>query len=111
MIEHLFVYGTLGPGRPNEHILKDIGGTWEAASVRGALLNEGWGATMGYPGLVLDTNGDTIEGFLFTSDKLAAHWAALDEFEGIAYQRVLTEVELADTSKVQAFVYTLRKAI
>lgn len=26
MTERLFVYGTLGPGRPNEHVLRDIGG-------------------------------------------------------------------------------------
>lgn len=27
-MESLFVYGTLGPGRPNAHILENIGGTW-----------------------------------------------------------------------------------
>jgi gamma-glutamylcyclotransferase (GGCT)/AIG2-like uncharacterized protein YtfP len=30
MTEKLIVYGTLGPGRPNEHVLKAIGGVWEA---------------------------------------------------------------------------------
>ena len=38
-MERLFVYGTLGPGRPNEHILLKIGGTWQPASVR--LANSG----------------------------------------------------------------------
>ncbi|MGI4199102.1 gamma-glutamylcyclotransferase family protein, partial [Klebsiella pneumoniae] len=28
-MESLFVYGTLGPGRPNAHILENIGGTWQ----------------------------------------------------------------------------------
>ena len=45
MIERLFVYGTLGPGRPNEHVLTAIGGSWLNASVSGFLRNEGWGAT------------------------------------------------------------------
>ena len=100
-MEHLFVYGTLGPGRPNEHVLKDIGGTWKTASVTGVLLNEGWGAEMGYPGLVLDKSGETIKGFLFSSEKLSEHWAALDEFEGLAYQRIFTEVKLSDESQVE----------
>ena len=109
MVERLFVYGTLGLGRPNEHVLSDIGGSWESASVIGFWQNEGWGAEMGYPGLVLDPNGDKIEGFLFSSNKLSAHWKALDKFEGVAYQRVLAEVELADKSSIQAYVYTLRQ--
>jgi gamma-glutamylcyclotransferase (GGCT)/AIG2-like uncharacterized protein YtfP len=41
MIKKLFVYGTLGPGRPNEHIMKNIGDTWEEASVIGILHQEG----------------------------------------------------------------------
>jgi len=43
MIETLFVYGTLCPGCPNEHVLKAIGGRWEPATVRGKLRQEGWG--------------------------------------------------------------------
>jgi len=35
MPQRLFVYGTLGPGRPNEQALNAIGGTWEEASVNG----------------------------------------------------------------------------
>jgi gamma-glutamylcyclotransferase (GGCT)/AIG2-like uncharacterized protein YtfP len=31
--DRLFVYGTLAPGRPNEHVLADLGGTWEPAYV------------------------------------------------------------------------------
>lgn len=41
MIERLFVYGSLAPGRPNEHILAAIPGTWEPASVSGRLREEG----------------------------------------------------------------------
>jgi len=49
MIEKLFVYGTLGPGRPNEHVLGAIGGSWESATVSGSLREEGWGAEMVQP--------------------------------------------------------------
>jgi hypothetical protein len=48
VIEKLFVYGTLGPDRPNEHVLDAIGGSWETATVSGILREEGWGAEMGY---------------------------------------------------------------
>ena len=51
-MESLFVYGTLGPGRPNAHILENIGGTWQEGHVGGSLLEKGWGAKMGYPGIV-----------------------------------------------------------
>ena len=81
MNEKLFVYGTLGLGRPNEHILTDIGGSWEVASVRGVLRDQGWGAEMGYPGIELNEAGEEIKGFVFTSENLSNHWANLDEFE------------------------------
>ena len=35
MIHRLFVYGTLAPGRPNEHVLADVPGEWEPATVMG----------------------------------------------------------------------------
>ncbi len=54
MEEKLFIYRTLGPGRPNEHVLKAIGGVGKNATVRGKLRQEGWGAEMGYPGIDLD---------------------------------------------------------
>jgi gamma-glutamylcyclotransferase (GGCT)/AIG2-like uncharacterized protein YtfP len=109
MIKKLFVYGTLGPGRPNEHIMINIGGTWEEASVTGALHQEGWGSEMGYPGIILDKDGDKVEGFLFSSDKIAEYWAELDEFEGEAYERVLTTVELQNGTSVDAYIYTLKR--
>ncbi|CVA90752.1 Uncharacterised protein [Serratia marcescens] len=62
-MQSLFVYGTLGPGRPNAHIMEAIGGSWEEGSVGGTLLNEGWGAEMGYPGIVLDNSGNRVKGF------------------------------------------------
>ena len=108
MVEKLFVYGTLGPGHPNEHVLVAIGGSWEPATVAGRLLEEGWGAEMGYPGIDLDENGGEVEGFLFTSKNLSGHWADLDAFEGEAYRRMLAKVKLKDGSIVDAYIYTLR---
>ena len=107
MEEKLFVYGTLGPGRPNEHILKSIGGSWDDAVISGNLHQEGWGAELGYPGLELDEFGGKVEGFIFTSKNLAKHWDSLDDFEGAAYQRVLAKVTLKDGTIVDANVYIL----
>ncbi len=67
MQEKLFVYGTLGPGRSNAHILENIGGSFVPAYVKGYLKAEGWGAAMGFPGLVPDANGGPVHGFVFSS--------------------------------------------
>ena len=107
MNHRLFVYGTLAPGRPNEHLLADVPGEWEPATVTGTLLQEGWGAAAGYPGIVLDEHGGEVQGFLFSSESLAEHWARLDEFEGDGYERVLTIVKLKDGTTVDAYIYRL----
>ena len=106
--ERLFVYGSLVPGGSNEHVLADIEGSWARASIRGRLLEEGWGAAMGYPGLVIDETGDDVPGFVFTSDALAAEWQRLDEFEGSEYQRVRCDVSLDDGQLLRAFAYVVR---
>lgn len=108
MIKRLFVYGTLAPGRPNEHILGQIGGSFEPATVIGTLYQEGWGAAMGYPGIQLGEHGSEVQGFLFTSKNLPKHWSELDEFEGEGYERVLTKVKLKDNRVVDAYVYAIR---
>ena len=108
MVERIFVYGTLAPGRPNEHMFGDIEGSWEVATVTGTLRQEGWGAEMGYPGIDLGEHGDEISGFLFSSEKLSDHWTTFDEFEGQAYERVLTVVKLPDNRTVDAYIYALR---
>jgi len=107
MTHRLFVYGTLAPGRPNEHVLADVPGEWEPATVTGMLFQEGWGAAVGYPGIVLDEHGGEVEGFLFSSECLAEHWTRLDEFEGEGYERVLTTVMRKDGTSVDAYIYKL----
>jgi gamma-glutamylcyclotransferase (GGCT)/AIG2-like uncharacterized protein YtfP len=106
--DRLFVYGTLAPGRPNSHVLAPLPGTWQPATVRGTLHPEGWGAAVGYPGIVLDERGSEVRGLVFSSDELAAHWTRLDDFEGDGYKRVLTTAVLEDGRTVQAYVYALR---
>lgn len=108
MANRLFVYGTLAPGRPNEHVLAAIPGRWEAATVRGTLLQEGWGARAGYPGIVLDEAGDEVQGFLFSSDELAEQLPRLDAFEGSGYEHVETSVQL-DEELVDAYIYVLSR--
>jgi gamma-glutamylcyclotransferase (GGCT)/AIG2-like uncharacterized protein YtfP len=110
MTQRLFVYGTLGPGRPNEHVLSTIGGTWEKASVKGYLKPQGWGAEMGYPGIVLNDAGNEIKGYIFCSDKLDYYWDELDDFEGEEYKRVLIKVKTKDKIAVEAYIYMLRKS-
>ena len=111
MTQRLFVYGTLGPDKPNEHVLSAIGGTWEEASVNGYLKSQGWGAEMGYPGIVvLDDTGDEIKGYIFYSDTLDYHWGELDDFEGDEYKRVLTKVKTKDKVIVEAYIYILRES-
>jgi gamma-glutamylcyclotransferase (GGCT)/AIG2-like uncharacterized protein YtfP len=105
----LFVYGTLAPGRPNAHILADVPGTWQPATVTGTLVPEGWGAAAGYPGIVLGDGAGIVPGLVFTSPALATHWARLDEFEGDGYERVMTTATLADGTPVEAWVYALSR--
>lgn len=109
-MNNLFVYGTLCPGQPNEHILKRIGGTWQAGSVRGRLYQNGWGAALGYPGIILDEDGDVVEGYIFTSDRLEENIPGLDRFEGPGYKRVLTTVNLKDQTQITAYIYELSQA-
>ena len=110
MVQRLFVYGTLCPGKPNEHVLSAIGGTWQEASVKGYLKQQGWSAEMGYPGIVLDDTGDEINGYIFCSDKLDYHWDELDEFEGEEYKRVLITVKTSNKCAVEAFIYILKES-
>lgn len=107
--ERLFVYGTLGPGGPNEHLLARLGGRWIPAAVRGRLREAGWGADAGYPAIVLDETAEPVQGHVFASEELARHWEELDAFEGGEYERVLAEARLADGSALEVHVYVLRE--
>ena len=73
------------------------------------LLAEGWGAALGFPGIVLDEHGEPVRGLVFSSDELAAHWERLDAFEGEGYERVPTVARREDGSQVDAYIYRLRE--
>lgn len=92
----LATYGTLAPGRVNSHQLAGLRGHWRLGTVRGRLVEAGWGAELGYPGLILDISGPAIEVHVFDSVDLPAHWPRLDAFEGAGYRRVVTQARTAD---------------
>lgn len=108
MADRLFVYGTLAPGRPNEHILADIPGIWVPATVKGRLIQKGWGAKIGYPGIVPDEQGDEVQGFIFESEELSGHWARLDDFEGEGYERVEVPATVPKGTRVNAYIYAIK---
>ncbi|MFC3713219.1 gamma-glutamylcyclotransferase [Sphingoaurantiacus capsulatus] len=97
-------YGTLAPGRVNHHQLDGLTGAWREGVVRGTLVPDGWGATFGYPALVLGEDGAPVDVWLFESLGLPAHWQRLDAFEGDGYRRVIARVETAD-GDVNAWIY------
>lgn len=107
--EALFVYGTLQPGGPNEHLLAGVPGEWQRATIRGRLESLGWGTELGYPALILDPHGEEVGGFVLRSSDLSSHWSTLDQFEGKQYQRVISQVTLATGETIQAQVYVLKQ--
>lgn len=104
--ERLATYGTLAPGKVNHHVVGDMAGEWSEGTVHGRLVQEGWGAAHGSPGIMLDPAGDPVPVHLFTSADLPAHWARLDAFEGPGYRRTPVTVQTAD-GPVIASIYAL----
>ena len=81
--EHrLATYGSLAPGGPNHQQLDGLKGRWFSGSVRGTLVEKGWGAELGYPGIVLDDHGYDVGVEVFECADLVGRWPLLDEFEG-----------------------------
>ena len=102
----LATYGTLAPGRVNGHQLAGLSGQWQQGTVRGRLTDAGWGAALGYPGLVLDPLGSPVDVYLFESADLPEQWPRLDAFEGTGYRRVVTQVRTAE-GELDAWIYVL----
>ena len=103
----LATYGSLAPGRPNHHQLEGLDGRWLHGRVTGVLVDAGWGASLGYPALVLDPAGPGIDVDVFESVDLPGQWTRLDVFEGPGYRRVVTTVQTA-LGAVKASIYVLR---
>lgn len=108
-MQRLFVYGSLQPGGSNAHVLASVEGEWQRAMIRGRLFAEGWGADMGYPGLVVDEAGEDVPGWVLSSTQLDAEWTTLDDFEGEEYERVRASVTLRSGEQVRAHVYVIRR--
>lgn len=94
--KRLATYGTLAPGRVNHAQLANRNGEWRRGVVMGRLVEAGWGAELGFPGLILDASGQDIDVHIFESPSLPEHWSRLDEFEGVGYRRVTTRARTPD---------------
>ncbi|MEM6933992.1 MAG: gamma-glutamylcyclotransferase family protein [Pseudomonadota bacterium] len=102
----LATYGTLAPGQANADQLDGLKGTWQTGTVRGKLIEEGWGADHGCPGLILGPEGQEVTVHLFTSTDLSEHWDRLDAFEGAEYRRTVTFVA-TEAGVVSAMIYEI----
>lgn len=103
----LATYGSLAPGQINHHELDGLCGHWHAGTVRGFLVEMGWGEDLGYPALVLDPEGDRVAVSIFESTALPDHWPRLDAFEGGQYQRCVAAAE-TERGSVEVSIYILR---
>lgn len=92
----LAVYGTLAPGEMNAEVVADIGGHWRPGTVRGHRSIWPDGPYRGLPRLVLDDDGPAVPVQVLHAPDLPEHWDRLDDFEGVAYRRVLTTVAYDD---------------
>jgi gamma-glutamylcyclotransferase (GGCT)/AIG2-like uncharacterized protein YtfP len=102
----LVAYGTLGPGRVNHGQISDLPGRWLKGRVRGTLMDAGWGAEFGYPGIVLHEDGPIVDVDVFESAALPSQWDRLDAFEGPGYRRVNVDVATAEGVRA-ASIYVL----
>jgi hypothetical protein len=100
------------PNCPNAYVLENIVGKFVPATVKGKLIDAGWSAGMGYPGIRLEMGNDTIHGFLFYSDNLINHWEKLDIFEGEEFIRMPVVATRDDNEmEIETFIYTLKDEI
>ena len=111
MLERLFTYGSLMPGGQYAHLLAAAGDNWQPATVTGFIDANGWGHSVGFPALVLDASGAPIAGMVLTSATLHSLWPQLDAFEGVAYERIATEVTLGTGERVAAYIYSLHHSL
>jgi len=107
----LIVYGTLAPNKPNHSVVEHIKGTWHKGTVRGKLVNQGWGAQSGYPGFMPASSEEQteIEVFVLISNELESNWQYLDNFEGEDYIRMLAAYELDTGEKGVGNIYAINQ--
>jgi len=107
-MDRLFVYGSLKPNEKNNFLLSAINGTWRTAFTFGFIKKINLGPKEIYDALILDNNGNRIEGYLFYSYALKNIWKKLDTFERENYKRQQTDININNKEKVKAFVYLLK---
>lgn len=111
-MQHLFVYGSLAPGKANSHWLAPLNGRWRKAWVRGYLYRHGKQGTLGYPAFTPDEQAPWQAGLLFSHPHLSPQfWRQLDQFEGTGYQRTQVAAKLANQQLITANIYAYRPAI
>ena len=96
----LAAYGTLQPGESNHAMLADVPGTWVTGTVEGVRF-----IVNGYPAFVPRPRNGQVPVSVLTSSALPAHWARLDDFEGVDYRRILVPVTLASGGILVANLY------
>ncbi len=107
----LAIYGSLAPGESNHRVIAGIAGTWTPGFVRGHLIHQGWGAHVGFPGMIWDPlSRNRVDVKMFTSEDLPLHWERLDLFEGGDYLRILVPVEGVEDTPFVANIYRIRRA-
>ena len=102
----LATYGSLAPGQTNHRQLDALRGTWRKGTVRGRLVDAGWGSSIGFPGLVLDDEDFEVPVAVLESFDLPRPWDRLDEFEGDGYRRVIAKVAVGG-EQIEAYIYAL----
>jgi gamma-glutamylcyclotransferase (GGCT)/AIG2-like uncharacterized protein YtfP len=107
----IIIYGTLAPDRPNHSKIQHIKGKWLKGIVKGKLVNEGWGAELGYYGFRhshIDEQ-ENIDAYILFSDELVDNWPYLDEFEGDGYRRILAKFELENGEVGAGNIYAINE--
>jgi len=105
---NLAIYGSLAPGMVNHYIVSELPGKWLTGKVRGNLIQKGWGASIGFPGLewIPTQPENPVNVHILNSISLPKMFKELDEFEGGEYIRILVPVEMNDQTLQVANIYT-----
>ncbi len=88
----LATYGTLRVGHVGHDVVAPVGGRWTDGYVRGWYSPDGFGRTLGFPGVILDPDGELIAVAVLDAPGLAGWWPVIDDYEGPCYERVVTDV-------------------
>ena len=73
------------------------------------MVDAGWGASLGFPAIRLDPDGDAVTVHILESADLPDHWPRLDAFEGEAYRRCVTLAD-TDAGPVAVSIYALAES-